>query len=277
MEPKRGSDGKYHIVYKTIVNETGKFYIGKHSTRILEDGYFGSGKLIGSFIEKYGVAGLTREILAFCESAKDAFQKEKELVGDLYRLDENCMNLQPGGGGGFKDEEHRIKAQLAGASLGGKAAKEKHAGWFSDETRAKITDAIHRKMEEGFKPREAMTKAAASLEAREKKKKTMAERNHQQGEKNSNFGNRSIHKDSVTIKVKSGELDEYLADGWKLGTKEKLVRVNLTAEKQKIRQEQYQKLQPRCRNCGISLTFQKFVSGHTSCSKACSNSSRFKV
>jgi hypothetical protein len=117
MNAYRGADGKYHLVYKTTIIKTGEYYIGKHSTRILEDGYVGSGKLISAIQFKYGKEGLQREILAYCEDAKAAFAKEKELIGELYQLDLACLNLQPGGGGGFSNEHHGLKAQKAGRAF----------------------------------------------------------------------------------------------------------------------------------------------------------------
>lgn len=89
----------YHIVYKTTHTESGKYYIGVHSTDNLSDGYMGSGRLLKLAIEHYGKDAFTREILHFCDTKQDAFNKERELVNRSFVLDEQTFNLCEGGSG----------------------------------------------------------------------------------------------------------------------------------------------------------------------------------
>jgi hypothetical protein len=44
----------FHTVYRTTNLVNGKFYIGVHKTDDPNDGYLGSGKLIGRAFQKYG-------------------------------------------------------------------------------------------------------------------------------------------------------------------------------------------------------------------------------
>lgn len=57
----------FHFVYKNSSSKDGKFYIGKHSTDNLEDGYLGSGNWVRSHINKHKSDHyLSREIIEFC-------------------------------------------------------------------------------------------------------------------------------------------------------------------------------------------------------------------
>lgn len=56
---------KYHYIYKTTCLMTCKFYVGMHSTDNLEDGYLGSGKILGYSLNKYGRENHIKEILEY--------------------------------------------------------------------------------------------------------------------------------------------------------------------------------------------------------------------
>ena len=73
-------NGYFHIVYKTTIIKTGQYYIGKHSTKIIEDGYFGSGVIISNYIAKHGVIGLKREILILASNKKLLTYYETKLL-----------------------------------------------------------------------------------------------------------------------------------------------------------------------------------------------------
>lgn len=87
----------FYTVYKITNNITGKYYIGKHQTRNLDDGYMGSGKLIKRAIKKYGEENFTKECLFVFTTEQEMNDKEKELV----IVSEETYNLCEGGQGGF--------------------------------------------------------------------------------------------------------------------------------------------------------------------------------
>ena len=74
-----------------------KYYIGKHQTNNLDDGYMGSGKILKYAIEKYGIESFTKEILHVFDNEEEMNAKEKELVV----VSEETYNLCEGGKGGF--------------------------------------------------------------------------------------------------------------------------------------------------------------------------------
>lgn len=77
----------YHFIYK-VTNSSGKYYIGRHTTKDLEDNYLGSGKWIRSLKDK---TDLKREILEFC-SEDNLLETEKKYLMENVGLP-NCMNF----------------------------------------------------------------------------------------------------------------------------------------------------------------------------------------
>jgi len=88
-------------VYRTtnLINQ--KFYIGYHKTLDPYDDYLGSGKYLKQSIAKYGHKNFKKEVLFIFNTSAEAFAKEKELVAE-HLGQKLCMNIAPGGGGGFE-------------------------------------------------------------------------------------------------------------------------------------------------------------------------------
>ena len=87
----------FYTIYKITNKIDGKYYIGKHQTKNLNDGYMGSGILIKRAIEKYGIDNFSKEILYSYSTEEEMNAKEKELVV----VSEETYNLCLGGHGGF--------------------------------------------------------------------------------------------------------------------------------------------------------------------------------
>lgn len=91
----------FYIIYKTTNKINGKIYIGKHQTQNLYDGYLGSGKLLKSAIQKYGIENFVKEILFIFDTELEMNEKETELVNETFVKEDTNYNLCQGGHGGF--------------------------------------------------------------------------------------------------------------------------------------------------------------------------------
>lgn len=118
----------------------GKFYIGKHSTDNMDDGYMGSGKNIKRAIAKYGVDKFKKKILCYCDSSEEALKVEEFLVTDYIVSRPDCYNIHKGGKGGsakgWKMPEKGKKA--ISESLKGNQYHKGHK--MSDELKKRLAD-----------------------------------------------------------------------------------------------------------------------------------------
>lgn len=78
----------FHFIYRTS-STSGKYYIGRHSTKRVNDNYFGSGKWVRSIKDK---SQLKREILRFCDNVKELKMLEEQYLKENIN-DPNCMNF----------------------------------------------------------------------------------------------------------------------------------------------------------------------------------------
>jgi hypothetical protein len=77
-----------HFIYKTT-HINGKYYIGRHSTENLDDGYIGSGRWPLSIKDKSSVI---REILEFTDNESSLIVRESDYLAKHYGKP-NCMNM----------------------------------------------------------------------------------------------------------------------------------------------------------------------------------------
>lgn len=123
---------KVHYIYKITLlcgSLAGKYYLGKHTTKNVKDGYAGSGKIVSDYFKKYGKKkGVTylKEILEFNETMEINSEREQEIIGSLWETDPDCLNCCKGG------------------SIGGLSTtpwNKGKKGCFSDDTIKKMSDA----------------------------------------------------------------------------------------------------------------------------------------
>jgi hypothetical protein len=69
-----------HYIYKITNEKSGYVYIGKHSTKDLEDGYFGSGAHLKLAIEEWGIENFKMDIVCFCSSQNELKLMESFII-----------------------------------------------------------------------------------------------------------------------------------------------------------------------------------------------------
>lgn len=188
---------KYHFIYKTTNLLNGKYYIGMHSTNNLKDGYLGSGTRLRRSIRKYGKENFQCEILEYCSDFDSLKRREKELVTEESIKDTLCMNLKPGGLGGFTNESHKLKCIKAG-SLAGNARLNylrKNDKQWSDNYYQKVSNTLK---EIGHRPPNWTGKSHSS---ESKKKIGLANSVKQMGKFNSQYGKSRSQETKEKIRI----------------------------------------------------------------------------
>ena len=102
QEPKlatgvAGLGNMHYIIYKITNQINGKYYIGRHATKNVNDSYMGSGIGIKNAISKYGIDNFTKEIIAKANSAEELWNLEKEIVNESVVKDPMSYNNAYGG------------------------------------------------------------------------------------------------------------------------------------------------------------------------------------
>ena len=214
---QRADKRKYHYIYK-ITRDDGRYYIGMHSTDDLDDGYFGSGKRITRSIKKHGKERHKKEILEFLPSRVILKDREKQLITEEIRADPLCMNIAPGGGGGFSNDEHRTKFRQAGtkAALESRGSKMAHSRSLKSNATRKIRFEAGLISTESYMP---FLGKAHDTETRKRISESLKkQKGRQLGCKNSQFGTCWVIKDRP-IKIKKDDLQLYLDRGFVAGRK----------------------------------------------------------
>lgn len=207
----------FYTIYKTTNLINGKFYIGKHKTKELNDGYLGSGKILRRAIKKYGIENFHKEILHICKDEKHMNLLEKILV---VPDKETNYNLCKGGKGGFSyindnglSGIHKEGVRQRACFAGGKASVELktgiHAQTLEEKQYAGFLGAAARKK----KYPEGIT-FKQSEQAIINQKNKFKETGHQKGPKNSQYGTMWITNGIDNMKIMKNEKIPY---GWKKG------------------------------------------------------------
>ena len=95
--PVECGDQMRYVIYKITNNINGRYYIGRHATKNIDDTYMGSGKAIINAINKYGKDSFSKEILAEAASTEELWELEKQIVNETIVSDPLSYNMTYGG------------------------------------------------------------------------------------------------------------------------------------------------------------------------------------
>jgi hypothetical protein len=206
---------KYHFIYKTTDTRNGNFYIGMHSTENLKDGYVGSGTRLKHLIYKHGKEIFNMEILEFLPNRELLKEREIEIVNSDLLLEEKCMNLKPGGYGGFNNKEHMMKVSKAGNK---EFLKKMQDDEYRKEFSKKLSDANKKQFLDGGREKIYFYNWSGKTHSQETKKKLSEIRKGTGvGENNSVYGRKWMNKGGENKMVKPEEFEFHLLDGWLFG------------------------------------------------------------
>jgi hypothetical protein len=200
----------FYTIYKTTNIVNGKFYIGKHQTKDLNDGYLGSGKLLKRAIKKYGIENFHKEILFECRSEEHMNTLEKILVVPDPELN---YNLCDGGKGGFGYINSFCHNNKNNQRKTGNYKFLKQPNKESKLYREKLSSALKKKYNEGFT--NGFKGKKHSEKFRQRMSSLMQEK--QKGINNSQFGTCWVNNGIQVKKIKKQELDFYLGLGYLKG------------------------------------------------------------
>ena len=200
---------RYYYTYQVLFNN-GDYYLGKHSTKDIDDGYTGSGKKLQERTDPF-----TFNIVEYYNSEDDLNVAEEELIGDLWYTDPKCLNLTGGGHGGWGGcnatvdksymltEEYREKMRQSALRL--------HAeGKLHRFTKEASEKGVKRMLE--LYPKSPFYGKTHTEET--KKKIGLKSAKHQKGKGNSQYGKMWITNEQESTRINKGES---IPEGWRKG------------------------------------------------------------
>ena len=197
----------HYTVYKITNNLNNKFYIGKHQTYDLGDGYMGSGKWLKRAIQKYGIENFSKEILHVFETEEEMNAKEKELVV----ISEQSYNLCEGGKGGFSYINRTVSSEKKQSLKALKIHRERlknpvyYNNWKNALLKAAQNPHVKEKRRQGLKAsysNRAGTFTGKKHNSSSKRKIGTANSLKQKGKNNSQFGTFWVTNGKANKKVR---------------------------------------------------------------------------
>ena len=217
----------YYFIYKTTNIINGKYYIGMHKTKNLDDGYLGSGTYFCNALNKYGKENFKREILEYCNSDEEMRNAEARYITEDVVNDKNSYNLKLGGFGGWDyvnknltNLDMKIRGKLSRISFKKKLKdSEYYEKWYSGQLKRNASQSKRDKTSQSLKDYyKTHQNPWVGKRHKESTKKKIGESTSKtsKGARNSLYGTCWISNTFIkkTIKIRKEFLYDYFAEGW---------------------------------------------------------------
>lgn len=214
-----------YLVYKVVNKLTERYYIGVHKTNDPNDGYLGSGLVIRRAIRKYGADNFSKEVLAVFNTAKEAMERERDVIS-VCMDDSKCYNLHEGGLGGFdqinakglnnKNDNYRAanESRIYKIKTDPEFRKKFQEGGRKGIEKAKLNPKWGSSEKSRILATLAWTGSSHSVESRKKMSDC------KRGELNQWYGMKWMkNENGYSERVKSYDIPNRLQSGWSLGRK----------------------------------------------------------
>ncbi len=207
----------FYTIYRITNLINGKFYIGKHQTKDLNDGYMGSGRLLKQAVKKYGLDNFHKEILHVVQTEKEMDILEKILVVPDQEIN---YNLCEGGKGGWSYvNRNGLQVSNKQKEIARKIGKKMMIAYnktLSDQDRSrKAKQASYTKINNGISIIHKGNKICVGRKYSSETLEKMSAK--QKGNLNSQYGTCWITNGQVNKKIKKDELDNWLELGYYKG------------------------------------------------------------
>jgi hypothetical protein len=206
-------------IYKITNLINNKIYVGKHKSPKppFENGYLGSGKQIIAAIKKYGIDNFKKEVLHYCNDAREMAVKESEIVTEDFVKRLDTYNMHKGGNGGFDHINNDPVKRKEVTELAAKRNKELGLGgtkyWTKDSIERMQAHSWGNKIKAGWSPNNWEKMSAEEREVvRNKISKAST------GSGNSQYGRIWI-SNILTKEVKRITISDTIPEGWVRGKK----------------------------------------------------------
>lgn len=217
----------HYLVYQITNKLNGKFYIGCHKTKCVDDGYMGSGMAIKNAIRRHGLENFTKTILKEFKSSKAMYTHEAKLVTPELVKSPLCYNLRLGGDGGFEHINQNVSLRKEKNRKAWQTMRSRHPQqiqkWAakglkmaligSQKANAQYLKDLAEWKASGCPKNSKFQPKKMTEEAKKKIAWASSDHNSQQGTcwiYDENLGNRKVKKDM---------LDDFLSNGWQKGRK----------------------------------------------------------